>query len=273
MNFVKIVQKNLYALFFKFGFVLRIRKDHFSHNRKNCLNLNIGCGDYILPDFVNLDFIHKKYHKGKKPNNIMHFDMRNDDIPFSDNTVDNIYVSHVIEHIEKHYVDKFFSECFRVMKKGAVLRIAVPDFEFLFNVGSFQNEYFAWRQINLKKSDAYIASVSQFDQVDFFIREVATPKGRYYKKKVDVTAIDRNTVFLNYQKTFRNICAGLKFREENSSDHITPWDYSAIAALAEEKGFSRYIKSKCEGSVSSAMQGPLFDRTVPQMSLYVDIIK
>lgn len=273
MNILQIVQKKLYAVCFKFGFVIRVRRDHFSHNRKNCLNLNIGCGDYILPDFINLDFIHEKYHKSKKPRDIIHYDMRNHALPFDDSIVDNIYVSHVIEHIEKDYVGHFFSECFRVMKKGAVLRLAVPDFEFLFDVGSFQNDYFSWRQINLKNSDAYIAPVSQFDQIDFFIREVATPKGRYYKKKVDENLIDRNTVFDNYQKTFRSICAGLKFREESSSDHITPWDYNSIADLANEKGFSRYVRSKCEGSISPAMQGPLFDRTVPQMSLYVDIIK
>ena len=72
--------------------------------------------------------------------------MRKDSLPYADESVDNIYCSHVIEHIENQYVDKFIMESYRVLKKGGGLRIACPDAEFLFEVSSFVNDYWNWRK-------------------------------------------------------------------------------------------------------------------------------
>jgi len=38
-------------------------------------------------------------------------------------------------------------------------------------------------------------------------------------------------------------------------------------------GFSFVVESKYRGSISKVMQGPEFDLTYPQMSLYVDFKK
>ena len=54
-------------------------------------------------------------------------------MPFEDDSVDTIYCSHVIEHIETEYVEMFFKESFRVLKLGGVLRIVCPDVEYLYN--------------------------------------------------------------------------------------------------------------------------------------------
>ena len=51
---------------------------------------------------------------------------------FADGTVDEIYASHVVEHLS--YVDKLprtLAEIHRVLRKGGVARISVPDFELL----------------------------------------------------------------------------------------------------------------------------------------------
>jgi SAM-dependent methyltransferase len=52
-------------------------------------------------------------------------------IPEENNTVDVIYLSHVIEHIDEHEVGKLFNEIKRVMKHGGVLRISVPNIRIL----------------------------------------------------------------------------------------------------------------------------------------------
>jgi len=46
--------------------------------------------------------------KNRDIQKIKHYDMRGGKLNFSDQTVDNIYISHVIEHIEREYVDIFF---------------------------------------------------------------------------------------------------------------------------------------------------------------------
>jgi len=168
----------------------------------------------------------------------------------------------------------FFEECFRVLKNNGCLRIAVPDFKYLFEMSSFDNEYFEWKKEFFLGSSNYDVDVDQLTQADFFIREAATAKGRFYKNKVDELVLENfDNLFDDYGKTITNINSGLQFRESYTGDHITPWDYSMLKERGENLGFSRVIQSKYQGSVSAAMQGPLFDLTAPPMSLYVDLIK
>lgn len=48
-------------------------------------------------------------------------------IPLKNNSVDYIYCSHVLEHFERWQALKVLKESYRVLKKGGVIRIAVPD--------------------------------------------------------------------------------------------------------------------------------------------------
>ena len=50
--------------------------------------------------------------------------------PFDDNSVDAIYASHVWEHLTRSDAEKATLEAFRVLRRGAVLRVAVPDLHF-----------------------------------------------------------------------------------------------------------------------------------------------
>lgn len=48
-----------------------------------------------------------------------------------DNSVDLIYASHVFEYFDREEAKNVLAEWYRVLKPGATLRIAVPDFEVL----------------------------------------------------------------------------------------------------------------------------------------------
>lgn len=54
-------------------------------------------------------------------------------LPFNDGTLNAIYSSHMLEHLSKRTALNFLQECFRVLEKGGVLRISVPDFQILIN--------------------------------------------------------------------------------------------------------------------------------------------
>ena len=82
--------------------------------------LNIGCGQVYHPDWINLDLYRSKfvkYHNIKKT------------LPFEDNSIDAIYHSHVLEHLTQEEGAKFLEDCYRVFKKGGVMRAVVPDLE------------------------------------------------------------------------------------------------------------------------------------------------
>jgi predicted SAM-dependent methyltransferase len=50
-------------------------------------------------------------------------------IPFESNRFDLVYHSHVLEHFSKADGEKFIAECYRILKPGGVIRIALPNLE------------------------------------------------------------------------------------------------------------------------------------------------
>ena len=83
--------------------------------------LNVGCGNRFHPDWTNVDMV------SSSPHVIAHNLLTG--IPFPDETFQAVYHSHVLEHIPHDEAGGFIDECKRVIKKGGVIRIAVPDLE------------------------------------------------------------------------------------------------------------------------------------------------
>jgi predicted SAM-dependent methyltransferase len=50
-------------------------------------------------------------------------------IPVPDNSFKVVYHSHVLEHFSREAGVAFIKECYRVLEKGGIIRIAVPDLE------------------------------------------------------------------------------------------------------------------------------------------------
>lgn len=48
-------------------------------------------------------------------------------LPFADNSIDLIYTSHMVEHLDRETAAAFFKESLRVLRPKGILRIAVPD--------------------------------------------------------------------------------------------------------------------------------------------------
>lgn len=113
--------------------------------------LNLGCGSKASPhpDVVNIDWSvmlrirTNPLLKGfaplllnddrlrrfrALPDNVMVHDLSRG-IPFPDASVDAVYHSHVLEHLDREIAGRFLSECARVLRPGGIIRIVVPDFE------------------------------------------------------------------------------------------------------------------------------------------------
>ncbi len=83
--------------------------------------LNLGCGSRYLDGWMNLDI-------SPVSPDVQACDLLNG-LPFSDNTFDFLYHSHLLEHIPKAKVADVLIECCRVLKPGCVVRVVVPDLE------------------------------------------------------------------------------------------------------------------------------------------------
>lgn len=116
--------------------------------------LNLGCGTKTSPKAINIDWsmylsIKKNWlfrlcsplflntERRKKLRNlddtILVHDIRKG-LPFDNNSVDVIYHSHILEHVDRERVEAFLKEIKRVLVPGGVHRIAVPDMECLCRV-------------------------------------------------------------------------------------------------------------------------------------------
>lgn len=82
------------------------------------LKLHLGCGPHIKDGWRNYDL-----NPGKGGTVV---DLRGY-LPDSPNSVDFIFTEHFIEHISRADAVRLFTECFRVLKPGGVIRIITPD--------------------------------------------------------------------------------------------------------------------------------------------------
>ena len=57
---------------------------------------------------------YKQSHEGHK---FITYNLIKDKLPFKNDSVSNIYCSHVVEHCTDEHVQKLFYECIRVLKK------------------------------------------------------------------------------------------------------------------------------------------------------------
>jgi predicted SAM-dependent methyltransferase len=103
-----------------------IIKDYF--NNTQIRKLHIGCGENILDDWLNSDYL-------PESNRVLQLDATKT-YPFENDTFDYIFSEHMIEHV--HYLQglRMISECFRVLKPKGKLRISTPDLSFLINLYS-----------------------------------------------------------------------------------------------------------------------------------------
>lgn len=83
--------------------------------------LNIACGNRYHKDWINIDFYAN--NSDIKKVNIL------SGLPFKDNSFDVAYSSHFFEHLHTQDATFVISEVYRVLKKGGILRIVVPDLE------------------------------------------------------------------------------------------------------------------------------------------------
>jgi len=110
------------------------------------LRLNIGCGSQNLDGYINID---------RYPTPDADVIMTADKLSFSNNSVDEIYTSHMIEHLLPSEFDRAVKEWYRVLKPGGKLKIRCPNFE-LYVKEWLEGDYeyrWSWGIINIYGHD------------------------------------------------------------------------------------------------------------------------
>lgn len=84
--------------------------------------LNLGCSEKYVVDksWVNIDFVASENVLGM---NILK------GLPYENDSVDGVFSSCMLEHFSKTQAEDHIKECYRVLRKGGILRVVVPDLE------------------------------------------------------------------------------------------------------------------------------------------------
>lgn len=80
------------------------------------VKLNLGCGGVLRRGYVNID----KYTKADRMMDARHLE-------YPDGGIDEVYSSHLIEHIPAPQCDSLLKEWHRVLKPGGLLVIRCPN--------------------------------------------------------------------------------------------------------------------------------------------------
>lgn len=114
------------------------------------VRVNIGCGQTptrgwrnfdnsfslrlskipLLPDLLHqLGFLESsqyRFIRFARENDIEYGDATKR-LPIESRSVDVLYSSHMLEHLDRNEADRFLKEVFRVLRPGGIIRIVVPD--------------------------------------------------------------------------------------------------------------------------------------------------
>jgi len=84
------------------------------------MNLNLGCGNQRFENAINLDLT---------KNTMTDIDIQGNGIrlPFKEESFDKVFAFHVVEHMERKYIDLFLKGCWRVLKEDGKLVVAAPE--------------------------------------------------------------------------------------------------------------------------------------------------
>ena len=198
--------------------------------------LNLGCGTKVSlhPDVVNIDWsimlrIKKNpllrlfsplFLKGDRAErykvlseNIYVYDISRG-IPFESNSVDVVYHSHLLEHLDRHLVENFFLEIKRVLKIGGVHRVVVPDFERLCKMYLDHLIISEKEDFQAEKHDKYISAIIE-------------------------QSVRKNAYGTSLQKPFRQTVENLFLGDARRRGETHQWMYDRInlASLIKKTGY------------------------------------
>lgn len=86
--------------------------------------LNLGCGDKILPGYVNVDVVESR--KGNRPDILCDLHELK---PFATDSADEVMAIHVVEHFWRWEVLDILREWIRVLKPGGRMILECPNLE------------------------------------------------------------------------------------------------------------------------------------------------
>lgn len=115
--------------------------------------LNLGCGEVHYPGWLNIDI---------EPGADIVIDITRG-LPWDDGAVGYIYNEHLLEHLPPEQGVELLRECHRVLAPGGVLRVAMPDLDYLVFKSMWDwrdQDWLTWPQFGFIQTRAEMMNIS-----------------------------------------------------------------------------------------------------------------
>ena len=176
-------------------------------------------------------------------------------IPYADDTFDVVYHSHFLEHLDRTVAPIVLKECKRVLKPRGVIRVVVPDWEYL--TQRYLDSLAAWDFGNPNAPEMH--SQAMHDLIDQMVRS-------------DATGASKGSFFGKIENLYRGGAAG------TGELHRWMYDRRSMGALLKSVGFQegrveRAKTSRIGGWVDFALDLGDDGKDYKPESLYVEAVK
>ena len=231
--------------------------------------INFGSGAFFHNRWKNYDLPgNSSYYKslqGKPYKDFNPINLCNEKlvVPETDNSVALIYCSHTLEHLDKESSIRFINECHRILKKGGVLRVALPN---------TKNDFYLLR-CAMNQSD-----VPEDLKKNYLQDSASVVLGDTKKLDLEnIIELMRKSSFDSYKfykESISNHPEMSRFEENNPERHINYCDFDNLTIVMREIGFEAIIPTYQGSSVAQPFCNlHVFDNTESHISFYADIIK
>lgn len=190
---------------------LRVSKRHINYliKERKTIYLEIGAGNKKGKNgWITLDLT---------PDCDIYWDL-NKGLPFSDESVCKIYSSHVFEHFTFKEMQRLLDECLRVLKKGGIFSICVPNAKLW--IDAYSNN----KSLNKNQFFGYKLAYNNISQIDY-VNYIAYMDG-HHKYMFD----EKNLIIILERKGFRNV----RLRNLDPGLDLKERDFESIYAEAQK---------------------------------------
>ena len=190
---------------------LRISKRHINYliKERKTIYLEIGAGNKKGKNgWITLDLT---------PDCDIYWDL-NKGLPFPDESICKIYSSHVFEHFTFKEGQRLLDECLRVLKKGGIFSICVPNAKLW--IDAYSNN----KSLNKNQFFGYKLAYNNISQIDY-VNYIAYMDG-HHKYMFD----EKNLIIILERKGFRNV----RLRNFDPNLDLKERDFESIYAEAQK---------------------------------------
>lgn len=107
----------------------KIINEYADKNNLSQIKLNLGCGGRPMKGWINIDNYDYEKNDSSRSGSIYDIKMDIRDLDADDSTVDEILLSHVIEHFVRWETIKMLKHYFNKLKYGGKLIVEMPDLD------------------------------------------------------------------------------------------------------------------------------------------------